>query len=342
MYIYRIGMLTPLGPNAEMTRAAFRAGVSAYCETHHIGVNDQPIKMALVPQDALPPLHRDLASGGFTKFKKRLIQLAAHALAGACDDAVLKTPVPVFLAGPESRSSGKAVLDTHFLHALQKQTGINFDVSSSRLFHLGRAGGIYAIELAYKYIESTGQDFVIVGGVDSYNDMQRLGQYDADGRLLTAASMDGFIPGEAAGFLLLMSDSAAERLNTGSKAFLHRPGVAEEPGHYYSVEPYRGEGLAKAIQKALTQSKQRNVKAVYTSLNGEHYWGKELGVSLSRNHGALADGYSIEHPADCFGDIGAAFGPVMLGIMSHNESGEYLAYCSSDCQARSAVSLSVL
>ena len=342
MYVFRVGMLTPLGINLPMTVAAVRAGISAYSESEHIGKHDLPIKMARVPEDALPPLHEELRlSQKLSTFKKRLIQLSAHALLEACDYSMLKNPIPIFLAGPEPGVNGTAALDRDFLASLKLQTGINFDLESSRILHLGRAGGFQAIELAFKYIESTGQDFVIVGGVDSYHDYLRLGHLDAEDRLLTAATMDGFVPGEGAGFLLLMSETAAKRAKENIHTCIYRPGLASEKGHLSSDEPYQGDGLAAAVRMALAHGDAAPVKAVYTSLNGEHYWGKELGVSLIRNQKAFSDSVTVEHPADCFGDLGAALGPVMIGLMGENTKGHYLGYCSSDSQARSAVSVLV-
>ena len=342
LYVFRVGMLTPLGLDLAMNAAAIRAGISMYAESEHIGKHDLPIKMTRVPEEALPPLDDALKhSRELSAYKKRLVQLSAHALLEVCDYAMLKKPLPIFLAGPEPGQNGTTVLDHAFLSSLKLQTGINFDIAASRILHLGRAGGFLAIEMAFKYIESTGEDYVLVGGVDSYHDYLRLGMLDANDRLLTSAATDGFAPGEGAGFLLLMSESAARRTKENTHVCIYRPGIAAEEGYLSSNEPYRGEGLSAAVQMALAQGDDAPVKAVYTSLNGEHYWSKELGVSLIRHQQALSETVTIEHPADCFGDLGAALGPVMIGLMGQNTQGHYLGYCSSDTQTRSAVSVRV-
>jgi 3-oxoacyl-[acyl-carrier-protein] synthase-1 len=120
-------------------------------------------------------------------------------------------------------------------------------------------------------------------------------------------------------------------------------GLGQEPGHLSSAKPYRGEGLAQAFAslfQALPQ-KQR-VRTVYAGLNGESLWAKELGVARIRNDEHFEEPVQVEHPADSFGDVGAALGPVMIGLAAQalvggDRPGPALIYCGSDGEERIAV-----
>ena len=77
------------------------------------------------------------------------------------------------------------------------------------------------------------------------------------------------------------------------------------------------------------------------SLNGENFGAKELGVASLRNSDKLDPDYVIEHPADCFGDTGAACFPISIGLSAMGFVKDYmkgpvLSYASSEAQYRGA------
>jgi len=341
-YVAGVGMICPIGANAKMTAVAVKAGVNNYQETIHYNRNNQPMTMALVPNDALPPLHETLESlPGLTTRQKRMLVLATPAIHEALSSVPLKEPVPLFMAGPETLPGCPKAIDEKFIDCLITQSDANIDRKQSRLFSMGRAGGLHAIDLAFKYFESTGKDVVLVGGVDTYQDHFLLGMLDSENRILAEDMMDAFAPGEAAGFLLLVSERVVSKLANKPLATLYPPGLANETGHRYSNEPYRGNGLADSFTAAINAGNNNSIQTIYSSLNGENFGAKEIGVAIIRNKSMLHDDYNHEHPADCFGDIGAAFGPVIVGLISENEKGWYLGCCSSEKQERAAIVVQV-
>jgi len=343
VYVAGVGMVTPVGFDAPSTSAAVRARISAYQESVHINKDRNPMKMALVPEDALPPLHDELdKEGNLTARHRRMLRLAACALVEVIKQIPLKQPPPLFLAVPELIPGVECATQNTFMSLLQKQSGVELDLSLSRILAHGRAGGVQAIDLAFKYFESTGNTVALVGGVDTYQDQVLLAELDKQNRIQAEGVMDGFAPGEAAGFLVLISEDALKKLPGKPKAMLYPPGLATETGHRYSEEPYRGDGLATAFRLAIEQANGEKIQAIYASLNGESFSTKEHGVALIRNKSAFVDDAAVEHPADCFGDIGAAFGPVLVGLMSMQKSGTYLGYCASEQQPRSAVVLNAI
>lgn len=144
--------------------------------------------------------------------------------------------------------------------------------------------------------------------------------------------------------MLLATEQGMDRLGQAPLCTLARPGWANEPGHRYSPEPYRGDGLAQAWAQALEPLPGAMIRTVYSSMNGEHFWAKEHGVAMTRCHHRLDDKVVHEHPGDCVGDLGAAVGPVMiglaaLGLREGKTRGPVLVYGSSDLAHRAAVCL---
>jgi 3-oxoacyl-[acyl-carrier-protein] synthase-1 len=158
-----------------------------------------------------------------------------------------------------------------------------------------------------------------------------LSYLDSEDRILATNISNGFAPGEAASFLLLSKNYDKSFL----PVTLSAPGVSKEEGHYYADEvPYRGDGLAEAFRRSISNSRKEKIKRIYSSMNGENFFVKEFGVALIRNSKRIASEHSVEHPADCYGDLGAATGAVLTTLaaieLSKERSNEYdyLVCCS--------------
>lgn len=334
------GMITAIGGNSIMCSAAVNAGISGERESQYFNKRNKPIRMACIPEDALDPRDEEISpvAGNLSESHSYLLRIASKALVECLTLFNPKEPLPVFMACPENIPGTTNRVHPGFLKHLQIQSKANIDIQSSRMTFTGRAGGFEMIELAFKYLDSTKRDFVLVGGVDSYKYcLQHLSVLDNEDRLLVEGSGDGFIPGDAGGFLLLAMPAALEKYNLSPILSIARPASAQEPGHRYATEPYLGTGLASAFQQALTDVPTGEVSTIYSSMNGEGFASKELGVAMTRSQNKFSKNIEIKHPADCFGDIGAAFGPVLLGLMSRTKRCSGLAYGSADGPYRSAV-----
>jgi 3-oxoacyl-[acyl-carrier-protein] synthase I len=158
--------------------------------------------------------------------------------------------------------------------------------------------------------------------------------------------LDGFIPGEGAAFLLLAGESAAAARGLTALARVSRVAMGFETGHLYASEPYRGDGLAATFQQLFASGEVGGpVAEVYSSMNGESHWAKEWGVGYLRNRAAFQPEHGMHHPADCYGDVGAASGPLMVGLAALGIKAGYrrsssLVYGSSDFGARAAMVVS--
>jgi len=336
LYIAATGMITPVGFNTQMTAAAVNAGVSRVDDLSLLDKYLKPIKMSSIPSEVLLENSNDELSPR----RSRMLSMAGIALSEAFTNFKLNEyeKLPLFIALPECLPKCVPAVNNNFVELLIENTGLAIDKETSRQFFTGKAGGLQALDMAFKYLQSTEARACVIGGVDSYFDPYLLGQLDAQKRLNSQHTDNGFIPAEAAAFLILTKDPIPSNNNRIETA-LYSPAFSNETGHIYSDKPYLGNALSHASMNALTAAPNLNISSLVSSLNGESFGGKELGNTLSRQSKRLT-GVEIEHPIDCLGDIGAAFAPIVIAISAAiGKQENKLICCSSDLQYRSAVCL---
>lgn len=344
LYIAGMGMITPIGAHTAMTAAAVRAEMSSNKESNFFDQDFNNVTIATIPDEALEnSLEEDALTGPMNAHQARMLQIAKLAMLELMPQLPVGEKLPLFLAAPEPLVSIDPTLSMTFIQNLALQTGANFDLAQCRINAVGRAGVLDSIKLAFRFFESTNAKWVLVGGVDSFYDKEVLNFLLSKERLLCGEVMDGFIPGEGAAFLLLTNQPTASLSSKFPIVF--EPGQGTEKGHRYSQITYTGDGLATAVSTAIENAAIPKIKTLYSSMNGESFFAKEHGVAMIRNSDAFDENIKIEHPADCYGDLGAATGAVMLGIAASNiQSGKImspcLVCCSSDREHRSAVVIS--
>lgn len=345
LYVVDIGMITPVGANAEMTVAAIKAGISSYKESDYFDDNYNKIKLSCVPQELLEEcLVEDVIVGKLPPRHARMLQLAKLALDQVIESIPNDNKIPLFLAGSESTSANDPQITNVFLQNMVKQSDIEIDLLNSRIITTGRAGGLDAIDIAMRFLEASSENYALVGAVDTFHEKNIIEHYLQSDRLCTSNTMDGFIPGEGAAFILLSKKHPKN--NEDTRPYILEPGIDQEHGHIFSDQAYTGSGLASAVSKASSISGSSKIGAIYSSMNGEHYFSKELGVALMRNSAIFSEDLQLLHPADCYGDLGSAAGIAMIGmacIKLKNDPSEtsYLVYASSDCSARGAAIVSI-
>lgn len=340
VHIVGRGVLSPLGFDAKTSYLAFNAGINQYQESTIYNQFREPIISCFVPESALPELaDRIKSTTELSSTEKHIARLCHHPINECLGNFSRKVPIPLFLSVSETLPGSNPNINDNLLAATPLQSSFTLDAASSQLFTTGRAGGLQAVAAAFDYFAETGNDFALVGGVETYHGCHdRLHQLEWEGRLHSRRSFEGFVPGEAAGFLLLCSEKAFQKYNPQSYLKMYKPGLSEEPGHLYSDEPYTGEALAKAVSISIAEVSTKRIDTIYSTMNGESFFAKEFGIASIRNSRQIDENLTHRHPADCYGDIGAASAPVLLSFICEDQSTRHTAlWCSSDMAHRGAI-----
>jgi 3-oxoacyl-[acyl-carrier-protein] synthase I len=332
--ILGVGMMTAVGVGAPQTAASVRAGVARLSESRFLNEGLDPFVLGFVPEECLPLIDERLgALADLPARDARMLRLASAALREAVAGAAELEDVPLLLALPEPMDGGPAIDAETFLACLSTQAGVAFPRTGSKTFPNGRAAGFLALAEALRLLEVQAARRVIVGGVDTYLDADVLQRLEVARRVPGDDVADGFVPGEGAGFLLL---------GEGDGVGVVAAAVGTEAGHRDSAEPYRGDGLAKTFQSLFAaDGVKAPVQCVLAGLNGEFFGAKEWGVAQVRCAGRFVDDIQVVHPIECFGDPGAAVGPLLLGLGAIGVQKGYLrapclVWASSDGEERGA------
>jgi 3-oxoacyl-[acyl-carrier-protein] synthase I len=157
---------------------------------------------------------------------------------------------------------------------------------------------------------------IIVAAVDSLIRQDLAKYYLSKKRLLTPKNSNGFAMGEAGSAVLVTSDDAGPE---GQLRILGM-GMGREKAAIESEEPLRAEGLIQAIREAFRDGgvTYDDVQYRITDLNGEHYKFKEMVLAMMRfQRKPKPKLFDLWHPIEYIGDVGAAIGPLILGLALH-------------------------
>lgn len=345
-YIAATGMITAVGGNSALTAASINAGINCYEASEFDDHNGQPVTMAAIPDQIYSDMQIDYQGTYYCGLYERVIKMAIVAIREVTSTLASKTPLPMVLAMPEALPDIKHItldalsrnlLNNHELPILQGQI---------RSIHTGRAAGIEGVDLASRILCDLKQDYVLLGSSDSYWHLPIIKNLDKAHRLLAPGSADGFAPAEGAGFILLTQNPKKALEKNGYIVSLNQPGTGKEAGHILSdgSQPYRGDGLTTAFKQALKSHHGEKIDTIYSSMNGENYWAKEYGVAFTRNQHYFTENVNIVHPAEAYGDLGAATGTVLIALSAINllntkKSTANLVYSASDSSHRAAIVL---
>lgn len=334
--------LCSAGRGVEQLWASVRAGLSRIGSSHVMDRHFEPIQMGLVPEDALEPeLPPEVDSLPLPARARRMLCLGVPALRSVLDRAG-EPPLRLFLGLPQLTLEEAPWMRGFSLY-LAKSAGITLDVPGCRVVPAGRAAALVALELAVSALEQDPSRPVVVGGIDTYLDLRLLASLEAEGRILRPRVSDGFIPAEGASFLVLAPHSAAA--GEGAIA-VAATASAQDPGHRSGSVPARGEGLATALELLRSRLPEPgSVGTTFAGLNGESFDAKQWGVARLRHADFFSPDSEVTHPADCFGDTGAATGALLLALGARaiargERRGPALIWAASDGETRACALLS--
>lgn len=327
-----LGAFTPIGGDAFMSAASVRAGICRF-EAHPYLVDTAGQPMVISSAQVSPELR------GLERYLALVLPALEEAL------APVDGPVPLVLGAPPPRPGRPERLEEELASALRRSV-LGPRLSAIDILPHGHAAGLMALEAACKQLRG-GVQHCLVGGVDTYLDVETLEWLDSTEQLKSERHRWGFIPGEAASFCLLASPLAATgRSALRPLAHVLAAATQREPNRIKTDTVCVGQGLTRALRQVLQGlPPDARVEQILGDLNGERYRSAEYGFASIRVRSHIEDAASIRTPADCWGDVGAASGPlfVCLAVTSalrHHAPGPLaLAWAGSEGGERSAALL---
>lgn len=339
-HIVAVGARTPLGFNADSSFAAVRSGISQ--------VNEHPFIVDKKAESVRMALDFEIDPG--LMGAERFIAMAATALEEVC----LKLEpawkdnrkMTVFLGLPEERPGWTEEHNQAVREGLRSKL-MPVEFEPFELFPYGHASGLIALDTACKQIRTGQAEVCIVAGVDSYLDLKTLEWLDENKQLATSYHRGAFFPGEGAGAIAVTSNAFVHRFKMESLAVIRGIGIATETKKIKTDTVCLGEGLTESVKKAVMPLRlhQEAVEGIICDINGERYRSEEWGFVLLRLPNAMVDPTDYDLPASCWGDIGAASGPLFValavtaGKQKWAKGKRYLIWNSSEGGQRAAAVL---
>jgi len=306
---------TSLGYALEPTLAAMGAGLNHFTETEIPNLFGTPVTTGALLDPDLPRIERlpALARIGLAEMQGLLAHVGlAHA--------------PFMVGVPSDLTEEEEAALRHALHASAVVRPAVAWVPA------GRASALLALARAADLIRRGSHRAIVFGGIDSLCAPATVQRLVAAERVL-GPHTEGTIPGEAAMFGLLVSDSDAIRLPT-SVEFDTGAHVRGTP--FAELDRVSGDALASVL-RALRQERPGRVDSIIAAHSGEGYFGRSFAHAYLREVDMMPEPLDVELIADCVGDVGAAAGVVGLAFSMYRMAtnpvgprGRMLVYSESD------------
>jgi 3-oxoacyl-[acyl-carrier-protein] synthase-1 len=294
------GLVTSIGQDAASACAAMRAKLANPTETRFMGSDGEWIQAHQVELES--------AERGLEKLAVMAALSIEECLAGV--PRAEWAGMPLLLCVAERERPGRlAGLDERLFARIQQLLEVQFARESAVVAH-GRVATAVALGQARKLILEQGLARVLVAAADGLLHWPTLRELDRAGRLLGPDNSNGFMPGEAAGALLLGAPSATPQL------LCHGIGFGVEAAHIASDEPLRADGLTTAIKAALADAgcALHDIDYRMADLSGEQYYFKEAALAMTRTLRQRKEEFDLWHPAESIGETGASAGIAMLAL----------------------------
>ncbi|MDG4888090.1 beta-ketoacyl synthase [Mesorhizobium sp. WSM3866] len=333
-----VGARTPLGFDAASSAAAVRAGLSA--------IQDHPYMVDRFGE--LMKVTRDSGIDIMLNGPDRAVEIAFAPAMDALQPLLAAAPsteVSLILSTGESRPGQPEGFTVQVNSKLRNRLSQHVILEGGGSTAGGHAGGLLAIYHSCKLLRDGKVKFCLVGGVDTYLEPETLEWLDETEQLHSEGNIYGFCPGEAAGFCLLTTLANARAIGLQPQLEIVAASTASEESRIKTETVVLGEGLGAAFGTLFEDAPADLVDRIICDMNGERYRGNEYGFAVIRNPGRFRNAADFETPADCWGDVGAASGPLFVSLVIEAQARNYqkgplsLIWASSENGARSAILL---
>jgi 3-oxoacyl-[acyl-carrier-protein] synthase-1 len=338
-----VGAFTAVGYDAPSTAAAVRAAISGFAD--HAFITDKdgaPIVVANI--SCLPE-----STNRVDDFEIMAMPAAAEALLPLTRGSKSTGGLPLILGLPPARPGRPVDLDTELKQRFKVGLGDGNLLTAVRTIPTGHASGLAALEQAWRLIRSREIEACLIGGIDSYDHLDTYEWLEELEQLHSKANTWGFVPGQAAGFVLLASAEFAQKNKLPDMGEVVHVALTREENLIKTDAVCIGAGLSSAVRQVCVAAspEQRPIHQTICDLNGERYRASEFGYALTRTGDFFANAGEYTAPADCWGDVGAASAPLFIGLAVAAGQKKYatgpntLIWASSESGERAAAVLRI-
>ena len=343
-----VAAVSAVGHSAAVSFASVKAGLARIGDSTELKIRNGKGKLMSVTCASVTGI-----TNGHRRYL-RCFRMAVRAFAevlvdSQLDDALLNEATLYLVLAERERPGMDSRIEKELVGKLARELGLPDLSSRTTLISTGHAGAFEALEAAANAISAGRCARAVIGSVDGYLDELTLEWLKDTGRLKTEENPKGFVPGEAAAFLVLERHSTVLARNGKALAMLVGTGSTIESNSIYDKAPSTGDGLTAAIRSAVEPvGDVSSLALVVCDLNGERYRANEWGLALLRSFGATPTPRLLWHPADCLGDCGAAAGVlnIVFGTLAIARrsvaDGSVLVWGSSDDGERGAALLAAV
>lgn len=340
IYIVGVGAQTPVGKTAPSSAAAVRAAVSRLGEHPYLtDAEGEPLQVA-----------RASWLGGALEGEARMRRLVAPAALEALAPLERANqplpPLALLLGLPAARPGLPPDLGSRLPRLLAARFPEFARPATAEVFATGHAAGLMALERSLALLAQGSLGLCLVGGVESYQHDETLLTLLEAGQLFTNDNPWGFMPGEGAGFVLLARADTARRLGLAQVAHVLAAASAREPNPWPRGVCV-GKGLSQCVGEVLRALPTgEKVGHLWGDLNGQPHRADELGFTLARVAQHIHDPDRVFSPATCWGDQGAATGPLLVNMVIQSAARawapgpHHMVWASSEAGERGAALLS--
>lgn len=325
VYIGSVGAVTPLGVSAPQTVAAIRGGLTAFkAEPSLPSVHDgRPLVVSRLPAGVLRISARD-----------RMMRLATSAVTDCLErSGPVPEPLPVLLSVPAERPGWATQDAIRFAQDLFEYLEVEVCRERSMMLANAHAGGLALLGEAVEMIRAGEASAVLVVGVHSH-DITSLDWMEKGGRLKSPDRPNGLIAGEGAGVVQVVGREWADRTAFIPDIEVVAGAFGEEPKPWFTGAPVTGDGLS-AVAQSLLDPEGRTADVTFADLTGEPWRAEEWNTAYLRTGRKHGHPLSLHHPANGWGDVGAAAGPLLtIAAWDHlrgdTDAQTALVLCASD------------
>jgi hypothetical protein len=335
MHILGMGAQAPIGLKPAAISAAVRANISRFEEYYWLRrkADGSPIVMSLLST-------LDLRWASIERMHRMGTKAAGQALAPLLNLPTWpeNTPLPILLSVPPFRPGMIRDDPVKLGRKLMSALPVVADEALCGVYDSGHEGGLAALSYAATLFKEGRASVCLVGGVDSYRDIEVLHWLEEWRRLKGDDAPNGLVPGEGAAFLLVCTETFRRNMQLQSFGSVTAPLRSQEPNPWYSRQPCTGDGLTQVIREVLDTALPEGGRAdtVWCDLNGESWRADEWSFAYLRTSDRHGEPLNIQHPADALGDLGAATASTLLMLAAldvihpRSNTRRALVYASSD------------